>query len=389
MKLNERDTLPPEAVERVDPTRVQEYLRAGGWVVEPRLGGGKSAVYERPESWLEQIGVPLNRDARTFTLNMASAIALLAQWEKRPAIEVLGDLLLAPSDIVKFAESSQAAHGGDVPFEHGLTLLRGVRKVLLAAACSTIRPRLCHSRRNLAEAEPFVRQCRLGQTERCSFTVTIACPLEVVLPETDLSNRAPLGRRVTALLMRSLDRLVRHFDLGDADGLLQQAEDEPIISANLCEALLDLAPEGEGGSLRISARWCRTLPLGEETLPTTVRFRQEFFRRIEYLAGRLRPALTARRQVFVGVVEALNGQPNEEHRPDGQVVLRVVTPDDENLRVRAKLTADDYALANRAHMQNMPFHLEGVLRQIGHMYCIDEISDFAVLPVSETAVAGD
>lgn len=388
MTLDELDTLPPETVHRLDPARVQEYARATGWRQEPRLGGGRTAVYERPESRLEQFTVPLSREAPDFDLTIATAVAVLARHEKRPAAVLLTELLFPPADILKFAESGPAATSGDLPLEHGLILLGGMRKLLLAAACSTREPRPFHPRMSLAEAELFLQQCRLGQTEHGSFVITVACPLEAVPVEPNLFDSPSFTRRVTGLLMRSLDRLAHALELGNGDALLDQANLEPGLSANLCEALLDMAPEGEDSFLRITAAFSPTLPQpATGGLPTTVRLRRQWFPRIEYLAGRLRPATAAQRQLLVGLVETLNGRPNVANQPEGQVILRIITAESEGLRVRADLNAEDYARADRAHMRNHPVSLEGVLHQVGRTYRIDDIRNFALVQSRTEAVA--
>jgi hypothetical protein len=380
MMLEDIDQLPPKAVHRLDSVRVQEYARATGWRQEPRLGRGQTAVYERPESRKQQFSVPLDRELQDYDLLMARTVTMIAAFEERPATEVLGELLFPPSDVLKFAESSPAAAAGDVPFEHGLSLLHGVRKTLLAAACSTLRPVTFHPRMSLADAEQFLRQCRLGQTERESFVLTVACPLDAVSTAPGLFDGAPFTRRVTELLMRSLHRLASALDLGNTDAVLHQAENEPVLSANLCEGLLEMTPEDGESTLRVSAAFSRTLPPPpDDRIPRLVRLRREVFPKIEYLAGRLRPVPLPHRQWLVGLVETLNGRPNLDHRPEGYVTLRIITPESEVLRARAELDADDYARADQAHMRNLPVSLEGVLRQVGRTFRIDDVSGFALI----------
>src|SRR4051812_31444506 len=122
MPLKGLETLPPEAVNRLNPVRVREYARATGWVLEPRLGQGLTAVYERPESRLEQISIPLRRDLADFTLVMATAVAWLAQWENRPVRDLLDELLLPPADLLRFQDAGPASGGIAVRLDRGLAL---------------------------------------------------------------------------------------------------------------------------------------------------------------------------------------------------------------------------------------------------------------------------
>ena len=146
-----------------------------------------------------------------------------------------------------------------------------------------------------------------------------------------------------------------------------------------------MAPEGEGSYLQVTAGFSRTLPQASNgALPNTVRLGHDLFPRIESLMVRLRPTPNPRRQVFVGLVETLNGRPNGDNRPEGQVILRIISSDGEIVRARAELNADDYACAVQAHMRNTPVSLEGVFRQIGRSFRIDQVSHFTLVQPAET-----
>src|SRR5205807_5516419 len=106
------------------------------------------------------------------------------------------------------------------------------RKALLAASCSAVQPQTFHPRLSRTEAEQLLQACRLGQTERGSFTAVIACPIDAVGPqallpklmplfegqtgpvagagaEPPLVSPEPFTRRTTSLLMRSVARIVQ------------------------------------------------------------------------------------------------------------------------------------------------------------------------------------
>ena len=272
-----------------------------------------------------------------------------------------------------------------MPLDHAIGMLVGARRQLLAAACSELRPERYHPRMSLAEAEQLLQQCRLGQTERSSFTVTLACPLHAVPEPPNLIDETPFTRRVTALLMRSLHRLYLALDADELAPLLNPGENEPVISANLCEGLLDMTPEGDGSTLTISASWARTLPPSAAVpLPRVVRLRQETFVLIEKVAEKLRPAHAPQRQTLFGFVDTLNGRPNADGQMEGQVILRLVDPASDALRARTDLNATDYHTAWLAHGENRPIRLQGIVRRVGRIYRIDEVTGFRLLQESPT-----
>jgi hypothetical protein len=296
-----------------------------------------------------------------------------------PALDLLHELLLPPADVLRFSESGPEADAGNLPLDHGLELLAGVRKALVAATCSVIRPRTFHPRLSLADAEQFLRQCRLGQTERGSFTVTVACPLDAVPGGETLFDRAPFGRQVTVLLLRSLNRLSRSVELGQPEAVVEPAVGEAVLSANLCEGLLDMmTPAGEGSALTISVSWARTLaPPPDASLPRSIRLRRASFTLIEEVADRLRPARAPQPQTLVGFADTLDGRPNDKGRREGPVILQVVPSESEVLRVRADLNADDYHAAWLAHEENRPVTLRGILRR-GRLHRVTDVTDFSI-----------
>jgi hypothetical protein len=249
--------VPQDLVGRLDPARVADYAGGTGWLHQAGLGGGLVEVYQRPESDLEQVSIPVRRDRPSFARSMTDALVYIDEWEKRPALDLLHELLLPPADLIAIRESGPAVGSIDVPLDDGLKLLAGARRMLLAAACSARRPEAVHLPSRLANAESFVRRCRLVQL-RNQFVITIACQLGAI-PEANGPAGVPFARQVTTMLMRSLQRLALALDAQNPD-LALPAPDEQVISANLCEALLAMAPEGNGSGLTISATWARTLP---------------------------------------------------------------------------------------------------------------------------------
>ncbi len=374
------ENLPLNLLERLDPVQVKQYAKATGWVREGSLSDYRGAIFAHPTSDLDQLLVPLIPRAHGFARAMGDVVSILAEREKRSAIEILNDLLLPPADVVRFTEAGSTTASGDVPLDHGLALLAGARKALLAAACSELRPQRYHPRMSFADAEQFLQQCRLGQTERGSFTVTVACPLNAVPGAEPLIDQTPYTRRLTALLMRSLHRLSLALDADELGPLLNPTEGEPVISANLCEGLLDMTPEGDGSTLTVSASWARSLPPPATLpLPRVVRLRQETFPLIEKLAGYLRPDHRPQRQALFGFVDTLNGRPNADNQMEGQVILRLVDAESDTIRARTDLNATDYHTAWQAHGGNQAITLEGIVRRVGRLFRLDQVTGFRLL----------
>src|SRR5438128_412678 len=80
-----------------------------------------------------------------------------------------------------------------------------------------------------------------------------------------------------------------------------------------------------------------------------------------------------------GFVDTLNGRPNADGQMEGQVILRLVDPESEIIRARTDLNVTDYHTAWQAHGQNLPITLQGIVRRVGRLFRIDDVSGFRLL----------
>ncbi len=270
--------IPEHLVGRIQPIEARAYATASGWKRTPRING-KVAVFTHPASDVNQLLIPMDAGISDYDHRMAEVVVNLAEKEGRPALEILNDLLLPRSDVLRFSIDGSETQTGDVLLDHGINIFLGAKKAILAAACSVVQPQPFHPRLSRTEAEQLLASCRLGQTERGSFTAVVACPLDApgtktlpprpmplfegkagVLDEEAQGSAAttpfsePFTRKVTSLLMRSLARITAAVNADRVQSLVGSAEGEPLLSANLCEALLTMEPSGDRSRLSVAQR---------------------------------------------------------------------------------------------------------------------------------------
>ena len=392
--------LPEQLVARINSVDARGYAISAGWRRLPGVNG-KVAVFTHPSSDLDQLIVPLDAGLADYPRRMAEVLANLAEKENRPATEILDDLLLPPSDVLRFRVDEPDSQAGFLPLDQGIDLLTGARKALLAAACSVLQPQAFHPRLSRAEAEQLVRSSHLGQTERGSFIAVISCPLLVetaplaapsMLPLfADLDIDAPRAidpasegpipftRQVTSYLMRSLVRITSALDADDPSSLLKSEGGAVPLSANLCEALLAMQPNGDQSRLCLNATWSRSLPPPiSDRPPSAVQLRHEYFPAIRSLATSLRPAREPQAALIVGLVDSLHGDPDASGAMQGEVQLSILNQE-ETIKARVTLGPDDYQTALRIHGVAGYVSLEGVLIRGNRLHRIDEVTNFKAL----------
>ena len=390
--------LPEDLILQLSPLEVRRYAIAEGWQRAEGVNG-MIALYQHPGSDLDQLIVPLDPLMDDYGRSMADVIARLAERSGLSPIQILDDLLNSPCDVVRFRLDEPDSQRGSIPLAQGVSLLGAAERALRSSACSVIQPQAFHPRLSRSEAEQLVRACRMAQTERGSFTLKVACPLDAVGPElattapmplfdrisepdsepTRNGVREPFTRRVTRLLMGSLARIAKAIDSDKTASLLVEETGQPLLSANLCEAVLAMEPVGERSRLAVQTSWSKSFaPPRETETPSLVLLRSDIFREIERVAQELRPSKEPKVSQFVGLVDSLSGDPDPEGRVQGDVILMLFDVDG-SVRARATLDADDYQIAWQAHGTARYVALTGMLIRERRTHRIERISQFKLL----------
>lgn len=369
----------------VRPLDLQRYARAKGW---ERVHNNLTdiAVFRRPENAKEEIVVPQDTDFADFHARIVDAIRAFAEYEKRSAAAVLGDVVAPESDVLRFGLSAPRVEGGTVPLGEGVGLLMGARKAILAAACTVIRPERFHPRMSLREAESFVASCRMGQTEHGSFVLKFICPLsgdtvagsDQPLLYVPHENGKSFGRRVTATLMESVAQLIDAIRDDAPERVLDQdGGTGPVVSANLCEALSEMQPDADGAAVTIAAGWSQLIP-APSSVPAKVRLPREYVPIVEHLAKELRTQGPPKPDTFFAIVDELKGEPGPDGRMEGEVVLGLVLESDLLIKAKAFLDAESYQKAWTAHNPLQIVRLRGILSRGTRLSKLTDVEEFEV-----------
>lgn len=369
--------------DKVSPRALIGYATGLGW--KPVANGKRSdiAIYHRPDSRLHQIVIPIDESLKDFGEAVAEAVLKLAEHERRPPQEILDHLLLPPADLLQFREVSHDAESGQLPLEHAVRLINGTKKLLLSIAHSVLVPQPYHPRLSRSEAEAFVSRCRLGQTQRGSFVLNVACPLDLPTSLPGMQSQS-FTRQVTELLMITLGTLNTASNSNVDAGILDTGRN-PGISANFFESLLMLRPNGDRSSLTISTSWSRSMLPPDGKPIRSVQLHPEVFDLAESLAPSLRMAPLPRTARFVGFVDVLRGQPAiNETRPSGEVSFTLFDDEQGEVQAIGVLNAEDYAIAGKAHLLSQHVSFKGVLKRLPRIGRVDSITDFAMIEFADS-----
>jgi len=353
---------------------LRDYLLARRWTSLPSRRP-EVAIFRSPGAGDVEILLPLDTALADYADAITLAAKRLAEHDRRDLEAVLRDLAQPRRDVVRYALSGDATSRGSIGLLAGSALVSGAVKSLLSSACSVQRPRRVHPRMTLADAEAFVRECRLGQTELGSYVLTIDAPLDG--PGDVAHGEIPFGRRTTTYLLEATGYLASSIRRGEPSRVLEDAPESPLVSANLCEALVEMMPPDESADLRLVTTWSPLIP-APVRVSHEVRLERAMFESIERIAQQLRPAQGREAAYFVGTVIELSGSPNPQGHLEGDVVLQVQV-DDQLLKVRVNLDPDAYRRAGEAHFQQRFVGVRGLLHRGRRAHHLAEARDFIVL----------
>ncbi|MGC1685381.1 MAG: hypothetical protein WA734_07170 [Candidatus Acidiferrales bacterium] len=369
------DTSLEQLAKGISPSAVRDYAKATGW--EHVRDGVKGRIYlfRHSTDRLRQLAIPMDF-SEDYADAIVDATTTIASLEGSSVHAVLTDLMMPDADIIRFRVATRDEAGGTLPLQEGINLLDGARKAVLAAACSVVTPQSHHPRMSRTESDQLLSSCRLGQTEKGSFVVKIACPLSAV---RENSGDIPFVRKTTKLLLKSAHRIVEAIERDDVESVYSDLPNQPVISSNLCDAILQMQDTKENASLSISAKWASVLPEpSEPDLPPEVTFNPDYFGIVEDIHLRLRPSSEDSELVFPASVETLNGDVGDDGRRSGDVMLYVFN-EQEILRARVTLDPDQYEIADQAHMEASFVLVKGVLHRGRRVHRITDIELFQLL----------
>jgi len=352
MKANIRDK---QALSAVSPAALSAYARAAGWSKTGSYGD-HSDVYG--DEGKPEIILPRTQRLSDYASVVSQLIEIFAEISDIDQFALYRNLVTADRDVINVRV--KGADDGTVNVKDGVNLVSGAREMLLAAACSLTNPRPLYRAGANKEANDYLSQVRLGQTDQGSFVVTLLTP--VVPPTTQESflslddDDAPIERKMTRRLAESLAATAKATEQavgGDTSAFFDAVERG--ASANLCEALAKLIDPFQ--ELDVSIHWARTRPT--KTVRDAIGFASSDASILREAARVFRAREPKHDVRLFGFVQRLKRGENET---DGTIALRA-TFEGEVYSAIAVLNKSDYERAATANRDKSAVVVKGDLEK--------------------------
>lgn len=326
-----------------------------------------------------EIILPLDRSFIDYKELIIKAVEKISVCENRPLDQIINDLLLPPSDVIRFRVENKRTDLGLISFNEGFTLLENAKKSLFSTACDLINPTQYHKRMSYKPAQQFIDSCFLGQTERGSFIASVVCPFinhtidesphQLSLFNTEDELYFSFTRQVTKKYMMTLHRLKNAIESGNHKEI-EQPENFDFVSENFIESIVDLGEYGDQDLIEISTSWS-SITKDIPEISSKICFTRDHIPPMESIINRLKPQDEGKFGNFIGKVSKAQADPNPENRTEGEIVFDFIG--DENKVVKSKVFLDNqsFSKALEAFDKGLNVKVSGTLKSFGKTKTIE------------------
>ncbi len=318
---------------------------------------------------------------------MSEFVHALAQVEERTDWHVIRDLQTANMDVISFRVNVDSARDGTIPLRKGVKLFESARDALVAAARSAVEARPLFLGGAPGEVARYLKKVRVGQTEHGSYIVNLLSPVATLSPqqtEPDIQlfedrryeSEVHFSRSVTTMLHKAL-RSTREAAEKSRNDPSYRAFVNAVhsgVSANLCEALVNVYESGGEQAIHVNLRWAYTLRQHDQQ-GETFDFDSEYIPVLREAAAVLREVDPYENYLLQGEIISLR---RDKLRETGRVAVKGKV-DDKERQVLVHLESSDYSNALTAHDVGAIVSVRGRLRNRGTQWFLENPTNFLVL----------
>lgn len=291
------------ALGRLSSRDICFYLIKNKWLRVTEVAG--TIIFDSPAAEKVRVWVPLEGgNQEDYVLSMGKLIRTLSSYESRSQLDILEDFdAFSTGDVIRVgSEDPFDRHSSSVSFDTGVELIYKAKQMLLAGSsvasiASSNVPRAFFGSKKPIRAQEYVRNVRLGQTERGSYIVKVISPLPPELEDKNLTlpsipEKKPFERAAVESTFRGIIALkdvlaeVERKGKFHFDPFLERVGDG--LNADLCEAII-----GKKGNeplpLSFSVAWSPAFKIDvSNDLTESVRFTTNSYQYIREAAEQFR-----------------------------------------------------------------------------------------------------
>lgn len=337
----------------ITPLEVKDFVKSEGWeIVKEAIQHRFFILYN--ESLGVQISMAMDNSAPDYYEAMQRSIEKLAKVYSCSDREIVERIKTFDKDVFSIRIIDRHADEGYIPLASASRFIESAQQVLMSSACMVKNPRHKFTKIQIKEAKEIINRAQFRHTDIGSFILNIACDLEEDDDQLFLDgcSDVPTTRKVIERIASSAKKIVSSIEEDSYSELINdiESDDKPIFSSNFCDALYNFYIDETNADVELGFRWSHKY---EQTSNISkIIIKNEYFPRIKNISERLKRRDTPLVGTFVGTVETLDGDLNDDDVRCGEVRLALMSGEEDTKQIiNAKIILDpeNYEKAYIAH----------------------------------------
>lgn len=367
----------------MEPSHLSYYLRSRGWSQQHIFGDQddpKGALWAKDDGSGDDVWLPYKKTLGDYDQRLQEAWRQLAAAEHRPLESIINDVLLAKSDCIKLRANHPSSRDGTIPFEDGVLFLDNAKKLIDASASATCSKQSYFPGRRPQAVYDFMRNIRLGQTEKGSYVLNIishlAPSLKSSAPDGESPAHEPFERQVITTMATSLNKVYLASKSSAASGDFLPFRDSVKfgVTGNLCEAIVGLGKAAGRAEISFDFFWspARERP---NAVPQRIIIGPDCFDIIEEAARVFKETFISEENDIEGYV--VNIKDNQLGSPSGRITI-ATSLNEQLKKIHIDLEGDDYKNAANAIRDGKIVRCSGLIEKEGNRLLIKQPKNFIV-----------
>ena len=355
----------------ITPASIEKYLLLTGWRKDTTANNPKLMFFQRQGAEDLRIAAPSTESVLDYYERVSDLVLLLSALSECPEQEIINSLKSAYIDRIQFRIISEESKNGMIPLDYAFQFVEGLKQLVLYSAC----------------AEEQLEHFQFEQTERGSFIFNVGVRvadeeneqlyLEEVNPPLEIPIEHKIVKRIEKALCQVDDVTNRKIQLSDL--VIDAYKDG--ITANMCDALTMLRPEGNDFTLETSFHFAEALT--KSVIPPSVKkLDWMHFDVVSEISNIYKDCTLIEDATLVGIINMLlkNTKGSTTSEDEIENTVRLVTRIDDRIRsVDLHLSPEDHILACDAYRDDKEVEVSGTIDKSGKRWFFSEISSFKVL----------
>lgn len=356
---------------------IPTYLQYTGWS-KIKEKNGRMLYHYNVQNQIALI-VP-SPDSSDLQFRIRDMIRVLEAVEKRYGEEIIESINNVKKDVWKIS-ISKGSNIDSLSVDTFEKIIKSIKSLIEYSASAEQRAEP-YFEQILSTGKLFSKKCRIGQTFKGSYGITMETPVEEPFVDSEnileKDDYTPIGRKITERIFRSLKLVEQEREIEDITPIYEES-----INGNICAALKTLLELSEGDIeyfVNFSPIWEAPDEMKNNPIicikHSNISYLNEIYEKM-YNENEL-----INNSAIIGIITELKHVFDEEDDSDYNIIISGTHKNSNKCEYHVALKKEDYLRACRIHAESVEkkkekiVELSGKLRRTKKKWYVDSYSNF-------------